>query len=49
MKQFHVIEIAQKTVIGQTLCILPVSEDLNVVLLYNTWKTGVSFSEVVFD
>ena len=49
MKQFHVIRIAHKTVITQTLSILQVSEDLNVLLLYNTWKTGVSFSEVVFD
>ena len=49
MKQFHVVTVAQKTVITQTLCILQVSEDLNVLLLYNNWKTGVSFSEVVFD
>ena len=49
MKQFYVIKIAHKTVITKALCILQVSEDLNVLLLYNTWKTGVSFSEVVFD
>ena len=49
MKQFHVIKIAHNTVTTQILCILQVSEDLNMFLLYNTWKTGLSLSEVVFD